>query len=54
MSERRRKAVLLAVDVGFVLASLVLYPVQIVGDVRERMRELARRARRRFELPRDW
>ena len=51
---RRQRLLHGAFDLGLFALMLALYPFRVAGDVRERLRGLARQARRRFELPRDW
>jgi hypothetical protein len=51
MSERRRRAVRVAFDLGVALATLVVWPFRIYDAGWRRFSGLARRCRRRFERP---
>jgi hypothetical protein len=51
---RRQRLLHGAFDLALFAAMLALYPLRVAGDLRERLRGLARQCRRRFEPPRGW
>ena len=51
---RRQRIVHGALELGVFALALALYPLRVAGDLRDRLRGLARQARRRLERPDAW